>query len=159
METTTTFAEIGNNPTADDTSRAAHEDALRSGRKQGMACRIHDLLLHRYPRGLTCDEIEQELGGRHQTISARCADLKAAGCITSSGTRSTRGRQAALVHFVSPCIPFEAYGRYKRALADARKASGANCARLLELARAYAAGKDPDAAGRLLDEAVRLFGG
>lgn len=45
--------------------------------------------------GLTCDEIEERTGLRHQTASARVYELAKAGRIVPSGTRRTRsGRQA-----------------------------------------------------------------
>lgn len=47
------------------------------------------------PSGATCDEIELSLGLRHQTASARIAELKHGGKLKSIGRRPTRsGRQA-----------------------------------------------------------------
>lgn len=36
-------------------------------------------------RGITCDEIEEEIGMIHQTCSARCTDLKKMGFVKTSG--------------------------------------------------------------------------
>lgn len=47
--------------------------------------------------GITCDEIEREMGLRHQTASARLAELKHAGKIYADGFRSTRSGARASV--------------------------------------------------------------
>lgn len=51
--------------------------------------------------GATCDELEEALGLKHQTCSARCAALKARGLIREDGGRMTRsGRRAAILKVV-----------------------------------------------------------
>jgi predicted transcriptional regulator len=48
--------------------------------------------------GLTCDEIEQLMNGRHQTISARVNELRDKGWIKDSGVkRRTRSGRRAIV--------------------------------------------------------------
>ncbi len=49
-------------------------------------------------RGVTCDEIEEQMAGRHQTISARVRELVQLGFIRDSGVRrKTRsGRKARI---------------------------------------------------------------
>jgi predicted transcriptional regulator len=48
--------------------------------------------------GLTSDQVEQILGGRHQTISARVNELRERGWITDSGLRRpTRSGRKAIV--------------------------------------------------------------
>ena len=52
--------------------------------------------------GLTCDEAEQVLGMRHQTCSARFADMKRKGWLFTYGKRKTRSNCWADVHFEVP---------------------------------------------------------
>jgi transposase len=52
-------------------------------------------------RGMTCDEIEQILDMRHQTISARVNELRNGGWIVDSGIRRpTRSNRNAVVWVV-----------------------------------------------------------
>lgn len=48
--------------------------------------------------GATCDEVEEKLGLRHQTASARLWELHKAGLVVDSGrTRKTRSGRSAVV--------------------------------------------------------------
>lgn len=58
--------------------------------------------LRQQPAGLTCDEAEQLLGMRHQTCSARFADMKRRGWLTTRGKRKTRSNCWADVHYEAP---------------------------------------------------------
>jgi len=50
------------------------------------------------PNGMTCDEVEMLMDGRHQTISARVNELRDKGWIKDSGrTRRTRSGRKAIV--------------------------------------------------------------
>jgi predicted transcriptional regulator len=50
------------------------------------------------PSGMTCDELEELLDGKHQTISARVNELRDKGWIKDSGSkRLTRSRRKAIV--------------------------------------------------------------
>lgn len=48
-------------------------------------------------KGRTCDEIEEILFLRHQTVSARIRELKKEGTITGDGQRITRSGRNAIV--------------------------------------------------------------
>ena len=51
--------------------------------------------------GMTCDELEVEMGGRHQTISARVRELSLAGLIADEGgRRKTRSGRKARVYVI-----------------------------------------------------------
>jgi hypothetical protein len=53
--------------------------------------------------GATCDEVEQSLGGRHQSISARIRELVLLGWVEDSGReRPTRSRRHAVVYVALP---------------------------------------------------------
>lgn len=72
-----------------DTSKAA------SRSMRGSANVIRERIYSFLQLGATCDYVEQELGLRHQTASARIRELFLAGRIESIGTRATRsGRMA-----------------------------------------------------------------
>ena len=80
---------------ATDTSRAA----AASVAADTATIRAHvELLVRRAgPRGVTCDDVEQRLGLRHQTASARLWELHhKLGVIADSGARrrTASGRQA-----------------------------------------------------------------
>lgn len=56
---------------------------------------FNTIMLH---GGMTCDELEFELGYSHQTTSARISELKLEGRLKKEGTRPTRtGRHAAVL--------------------------------------------------------------
>lgn len=48
-------------------------------------------------RGMTCDQLEMELGLRHQTASARVRELFLRNAITSTSIRKTRSGRSAQV--------------------------------------------------------------
>jgi hypothetical protein len=54
------------------------------------------------PDGMTTDEIEVALGGRHQSISARVYELHLIDFIVRGGTRKTRSGRRAWVYYLSP---------------------------------------------------------
>lgn len=55
------------------------------------------------PNGMTSDEVEAALGGRHQNISARTTEMRKLGLLLDSGrTRRTRGGRQAAVLVVDP---------------------------------------------------------
>ena len=59
--------------------------------------RIMSVLKESAVWGMTCDEMEQELGMSHQSCSARFSELKRDGQIAQIGRRPTRsGRQAGV---------------------------------------------------------------
>jgi DNA-binding transcriptional ArsR family regulator len=60
-------------------------------------------LLRACPEGLTCDELEQQLGMRHQTVSARLTELKKDKLVVVTGLRRTRtGSYAGINREVRP---------------------------------------------------------
>lgn len=50
--------------------------------------------------GATCDEIEESLGIKHQTASARLCELQRKNMIRIEGTRLTRSNRKANVYFL-----------------------------------------------------------
>jgi hypothetical protein len=55
-----------------------------------------------FPEGLTCDEVEDLMGGRHQTISPRINELWSDGKLDDSGHRRlTRSGRQAIVWVVA----------------------------------------------------------
>jgi hypothetical protein len=52
--------------------------------------------------GRTCDELEAQLGLRHQTCSGRCTELRIAGKIVGAGVRKTRSGRHAVIWTVAP---------------------------------------------------------
>lgn len=80
---------------ASDTSRAAAESVVKD------VTRLRRAVLDAIgtePDGLTCDQVEERLGIRHQTASARVRELAQLGLIIDTGERrKTRsGRSAAI---------------------------------------------------------------
>lgn len=73
-------------------SAAAH-DTIKH-RKQQDVSRIL-VVLHAHPDGLTCEEVEIQLGMKHQTCSARFTDMKKLGWIVECGKRPTRSKRDA----------------------------------------------------------------
>lgn len=82
------------------TSRAAAQQA-----RAILGSQQHQVLLairSSGKRGLTCDEIEEQLGGRHQAISARVRELFLKGMITKAeATRPTRSGRQAVVYLAA----------------------------------------------------------
>lgn len=98
------------NVTLEEASRAAigiqhpetsHEAAESLTNVGSIARKVFDeiaLVFEESGTGLTADQVEQLLGGRHQTISARVNELRERGWITDSGLRRpTRSGRRAIV--------------------------------------------------------------
>jgi predicted transcriptional regulator len=76
-----------------DTSVAAAESvAAHTPRLRGMVLEVI-----RAAGGLTCDEVEERLDLKHQTVSARVHELMKLGQIVDGGRRKTRSGRAATV--------------------------------------------------------------
>lgn len=78
-----------------DTSKEAADAILpRVGTLQAMVLE----LIQASRGGLTCDQVEAQMGGKHQTVSARVYELKNKGLIMDSGRRRlTRSGRKAVV--------------------------------------------------------------
>lgn len=75
---------------------------MRGDRAVGMAGRIVRHMRRNYPAGYTVDYLEEVLGGRHQTVSARVHELRKAGWIRTSGvTAKTRSGRDAEVYYLT----------------------------------------------------------
>lgn len=80
-----------------DTSRAAAESQIPT--VMSLQSLVLLRVLHAGRRGLTCDEIEEQMSGRHQTISARVRELVQLGRIRDLGLRrKTRSGRNARVY-------------------------------------------------------------
>ena len=66
------------------------------GRKGAMKRKIYDLI--NKSNGRTCDEIENMIAGKHQTVSARISELQRDGVIIAADKRATRSGCAAAVY-------------------------------------------------------------
>jgi DNA-binding transcriptional regulator GbsR (MarR family) len=65
------------------------------------------------PRGLTCDQIEQQLKLSHQTVSARLSELSGAECVITNGEiRVTRYGQHANVYVATAKASTALYQRH-----------------------------------------------
>lgn len=60
-----------------------------SGMKISIANKILNYIRKQGGKGATCEEIEQQLGMSHQTVSARCSELKAKKLVVVTGRRET----------------------------------------------------------------------
>lgn len=78
-----------------DTSRQAAESM--EGSVRSIRLRVLRLIVEA-PFGMTCDEVERRLGGRHQTISARIRELVQQGAVRDTGLRrmTSSGRSARI---------------------------------------------------------------
>jgi len=84
----------------DDTSRSAKQSIQNDLPRLRLAVRT--FVKDRGYRGATCDEIEQGLDLKHQTVSARCTELLKAGQILDSGARRpTRSGRSARVYVLA----------------------------------------------------------
>jgi predicted ArsR family transcriptional regulator len=73
-------------------------DAAISVAEQAVGLRTRVLRVIFEHRGLTCDEVEQILGLKHQTVSARIRELYALERLVESGERrKTRSGRSAIV--------------------------------------------------------------
>jgi len=52
-------------------------------------------------RGMTCEELEDALGMKHQTCSARITELKKSGHLVVSGRRKNRGGSSARAYIIA----------------------------------------------------------
>lgn len=84
------FNRHGGNPE----STAAHESIVPT--KATMRLRVLNLIRCAGERGITSDEVELALGGRHQSISARFTELKAGNFIEPAGRQKTRSGRTAM---------------------------------------------------------------
>jgi hypothetical protein len=87
-----------------DTSREAAESVLDDAR------RLRGVVYMRIASsglvGMTCDEVEEAMNGRHQTISARIKELLNEGRIIDSGKRrATRSKRQARVYLATQNAP------------------------------------------------------
>jgi hypothetical protein len=64
-------------------------------------------LIDAHPEGITCSEIEAELGLRHETASARLAELFAAGLVTKAGKRRLPGDRQPQSVYVTAREPLQ----------------------------------------------------
>ena len=76
-----------NNHGGNENSEAAN-NAI-AGAKISLRNQILNYIRKQGGRGATCEEIEQALNMSHQTVSARCSELKARKLIISMGKRET----------------------------------------------------------------------
>ena len=60
--------------------------------------RVYALVASAGKKGMTCDEVEQQTGYRHQTASARMRELVLQGRLVKRGTRATRSGRQANIH-------------------------------------------------------------
>lgn len=78
------------------TSKAAAESVR--GSLGNLQRQVLFLIRRAGARGMTCDELEVALDGRHQTISARVRELYLKGLIVKFGERPTRSGRRAVVY-------------------------------------------------------------
>lgn len=87
-------------PKLQETSLQAHRSQKD---KAPTDCMVVYNRLRKYPRGATCDRLEQALGMSHQTTSARLNDLARRGKIVDSGRREkTRTGRPAICWKIVP---------------------------------------------------------
>ena len=80
-------------------STAAHE-SIKDGKERDFTRIL--IVLRDHPDGLTCEEVEIELGMKHQTCSARFTDMKKLGWIIWCGERQTESGRTAGVWRMAP---------------------------------------------------------
>lgn len=84
---------------APQTSRAAAQAiASASG---SIRMRVLEYIERLGPSGATCDEVEAELGLRHQTAAARLRELETGGYVYTDGKRPTRSGCNAQIYRVT----------------------------------------------------------
>jgi hypothetical protein len=87
-----------------DTSEAAAESVKHDAQHLRAACYVH--VLASGDVGVTCDEVEVIMEGRHQTISPRIRELVSEGRIIDSGRRrKTRSGRNAAVYIATVNAP------------------------------------------------------
>src|SRR5688572_24409323 len=78
------------NPESSKARRRTNADVDRA--------KVYEAIRGSGPAGMTCDEVEVELGMLHQSCSARVSELKMKGKVITSGVRPTRtGCKAAVL--------------------------------------------------------------
>lgn len=81
-----------------DTSKAAAESMREAASSIRAHVLAHIVIVQRATGGVTCDEVEESLGLRHQTASARIRELAMQKRIVDSGARrETRSGRLATV--------------------------------------------------------------
>lgn len=89
--------------TPQDTSKAAF--ASLQEQLSGLRAEVYEHIATAPTGGLTCEEVETIMKGKHQTISARVCELHRMGMIKDSGVRRmTKGKRKAIVW-----VPTESY--------------------------------------------------
>lgn len=73
-------------------SAEAHESVKPS------KTQLHRLILATLGNGMTCEEIDRQLGLKHQTASARISELRAQDAVTIIGRRATSSGRWASVY-------------------------------------------------------------
>lgn len=96
--------------------------------RPGIAWQINQWLLT-HPEGATCQEIEANLGIKHQTASPRLNELTRGGLVTPSGVT----RNGSDVIQAIPGVPWE---NYRIAIQDIKKTTEWQC-RLVTAARQF----------------------
>jgi len=76
-----------------DEERAALRERVESAKPDSALARVRQSVV-KSSEGVTCREIEQELGIRHQTVSARLSELTKAGSIRKVGKRVLQGERS-----------------------------------------------------------------
>jgi hypothetical protein len=83
-----------------DTSRAAADSVALDAKH--LRAVVFNHILGSGEVGMTCDQVEQIMNGRHQTISARIKELRNEGRIVDSGQRRpTRSGRSAIVYLAT----------------------------------------------------------
>ena len=83
-----------------DTSRAAANSVAMDARH--LRAVVFNHILGSGTVGMTCDQVEETMNGRHQTISARIRELRNEGRIVDSGRRRpTRSGRSAIVYLAT----------------------------------------------------------
>lgn len=87
-----------------DTSEAAADSVKHDAKHLRAACYVH--VLASGDVGVTCDEVEVIMNGRHQTISPRIRELVSEGRIIDSGRRrKTRSGRNATIYIATVNAP------------------------------------------------------
>ena len=86
----------GGSPTSSEAHASLGRMALET-----LRAKVAGFVRSRGTSGATCEEIEAAMGLRHQTASARCAELKRLGILRDSGRRrpTSSGRPASVLEF------------------------------------------------------------
>lgn len=110
--------EVPTEPKANLTAPLTSRWAAQSMRRNTMAWQVLALLYRTRPHdgGLTVEEIEQRLDGKHQTVSARVNELRNSGWLVADGLRkNTSGRYAEIY-----CLSTQGWYTLQAGVAEAR---------------------------------------